>query len=201
MERLHADHDLQRGSRTRFRVVTLVGALWVVIPFVMNSLILAGKIELANDWRSLLVPVVLLSVVVALAIWARDSMTRTHINRMIGAAVLSAMTLNVVGAAVTLARGQPPWEHIHNQTLMFSAIATMVAVSVERWFWIVAVSYLLAFITIPIVGDRYTLYVLGAANSSFLFTAFVLWRAFARGATAERAKEASREERVRKARR
>jgi serine/threonine-protein kinase len=173
---LARDHDPARGKRTRFMLAVVVGCVWVVTPMVINSLILAGAMELEPGWEGLGIPLALLAIVIGFGYWARESMTATKMNRLISTTALVAMVSNVIGSAVGIALDRPPEEHIHTQLLMFGGIAAVGAVGAEPWIWVVSASYLAGYVVVPFIGLDYTLYVLGIANISILVVAFARWR-------------------------
>jgi tRNA A-37 threonylcarbamoyl transferase component Bud32 len=175
LKRLQDDHDWSAGRRTRFFVGTVITAVWTVVPIVVNALVDAGVLELYRDWRAILIPGALFVFVGGFAIWARESMTRTKINRGIGATALTAMAANVIGAAVSSTIGKDPWEHIHEQHLLFAAVGALAAVTIERWFALSAIGYLVGYLLIPVVGETKGLYVLGACNSTMLLVAVLRW--------------------------
>jgi hypothetical protein len=175
LKRLQSEHDWSSGRRTRFFVASVVATVWTVVPIVMNALVDAGVVELYRDWRGMIVPTALLLVVVAFAIWARESMTRTKLNRAIGMLALTAMAGNLVGLFGYLLLEKDPFEHIHGQHLMFGALATFATATVERWFAVVAVSYVAGYLLIPFIGLHHGLYVLGVCNFTILLVAVFRW--------------------------
>lgn len=100
MARLRDDVSENVGQRTRSMVLALVCGLWVFGP------VLREYFHSDNPW-SAVVPSLLSAIFVGgVLLWARESMTKTRINRslagLLGAVVLATLSANIIGVAAGL---------------------------------------------------------------------------------------------------
>ena len=121
-----------------------------------------------------------------LGLWARESMSRTAINRRIGAGALLAIAVQVVTGLTGHWLGRDPWQVVHEQFVAFTVICVMLALSVDRWLWACAASYAVGYAVIPLVGMHDLFLVMGACNVVTLAVALWIWWRPARSSEADR---------------
>ena len=102
--RLRDDVSQDVGQRTRSFVLAVICGLWVLGPIIREHL--RGSFNSDNPWMAI-VPAILSAVFVGgVLLWARDSMSKTRINRilagLLGAMVLGTLFANVIGVAAGL---------------------------------------------------------------------------------------------------
>ncbi len=107
LRRLDRDGDATVGSRTRAVFGAVFGAIWVAFPIAGWLAVLAGRARARtpSTW-----PPRRASSLLALAFfyWARDSLTKTRLNRRISVSFLLSVAAQVVIAAGTWAAGLSP---------------------------------------------------------------------------------------------
>jgi serine/threonine-protein kinase len=79
LARLAAQHDTTIGWRTRNFLIAIVGLLWVILP--LTEGLLKTTSALINYQRLTLTIAVLGVTVIGLAIWARESLMKSVLNR------------------------------------------------------------------------------------------------------------------------
>jgi serine/threonine-protein kinase len=94
MRELEAQHDEVAGRRTRWFVGWLLGSIWTVATFAVGRLvekptIMSAIIGVACFW----------GVSIALFIWARDSLTKTVMNRTLTGGTFVAFAANMLTLA------------------------------------------------------------------------------------------------------
>ena len=143
VEELERQLDPRVGQRTRWFLALVLGVLWTATPAVLSRALPAAHDD--SSLSILLGGVVFLAIIGALGIWARDSMTKTTINRQLGAgAVVACLAYIAIGLGGVVA----PWPQAISVTVVlvvWSAICAMLSHGVERRLAPSAVGYLAAF--------------------------------------------------------
>jgi hypothetical protein len=174
LEQLRRDQDLRIGQRTRVFVVMLLGVLWTVLP-PLDKLLFTGRTADQTFGVYMAVPLVSLLVLGGLRIWARDSLTRTRVNRI----VVATIAITLVGQAALMIAGRVmglgQFESMVPGLLLIAAVVAVAALVVDlRALW-VALGYALAFgVTVP-YPEHYTLAMSGA-NLVFVVVLGFSWR-------------------------
>jgi len=141
LERLGADHDRSAGARTRVFFASVMGVLWVTGP------VLREVFGLPSDYtHSLQARGLFLLVAAALTIWARDSMTRTAINRRLLATLFLALLGMVLIDTVNLVAGVSARFSQVQHLAFISGVLSMVSVAIDRRMWPAAMLYAVAFV-------------------------------------------------------
>jgi serine/threonine-protein kinase len=137
LRKLGEDHDPAVSGRTRMFIGVLFGSVWTAAPFVLWAREARGQplrhVELIGA------SVVFLGMGAGLLSWARDSLTRTLLNRRITAMVtlhFLAQTMILTGAWLA---GFTPVQSMTLQIFSWTFTEALLAVWVERWFGAVAV--------------------------------------------------------------
>lgn len=174
LEQLRRDQDLRIGQRTRVFVVTLLGVLWTVLP-PLDRLLFTGRTEDQAFAVYLAVPLVSLALLGGLRVWARDSLTRTRINRI----VISTIAIALVGQAALMIAGRVMGlgaiEAMVPGLLLIACIVAVAALVVDlRALW-VALGYLAAYVVAVPWPEHYT-FALAGANFVFVVVFGLSWR-------------------------
>jgi serine/threonine protein kinase len=174
LEQLRRDQDLRIGQRTRVFVVMLLGALWTVLP-PLDRLLFTGRTPDQAFAVYLAVPLASLALLGGLRIWARDSLTRTRINRL----VVSAIAIALVGQAALLIAGRVmglgAFESMVPGLLLIACIIAVTALVVDvRALW-VALGYAMAFAVSVPSPEHYT-FALAGANLVCVVVLGIIWR-------------------------
>lgn len=168
LDALRADADPRIGRRTRLFVMGLIAIFWVVMP-----LTYAWFQPVFSWWQLLWSSVVLLASAAALAIWARDSLSRTQLNRVSMGAVLFMPLCHVALDLTCMALGVPTSVSVSLHPVLWFVLTGMVAITVIPPLWMASVGYAVA----AVVGALWpwTLpWAVSVANVLLLVTA-VLW--------------------------
>jgi serine/threonine protein kinase len=174
LRKLHDEHDPSLGRRTRSFIALIVGVLWTVSPIVAQIVLEVHERDIGR-WENEIVGAVYLVLLLALGYWARDSMMRTAINRQIGfAGVLAALIQLLSGIGTTLAGGTP-WEAIHHRFLVWTAMAAVLAMAIDKRLFISAAGYLASYFLLPVIGLEHGFYVMAASNFVLLLNLVFLW--------------------------
>jgi hypothetical protein len=174
LEQLRRDQDLRIGQRTRVFVVMLLGVLWTVLP-PLDKILFTGRTADQAFAVYLAVPLVSLLVLGGLRIWARDSLTRTRINRI----VVSTIAIALVGQAALMIAGRVMglgvFEAMVPGLLLIASVVAVAALLVDlRALW-VALGYALAFVVTVPWPQHYT-FALAGANFVFVVVLGFSWR-------------------------
>jgi serine/threonine-protein kinase len=172
--RLRADLDPMAGRRTRVFLGLIFGALWTVSPLVSHYMVQAQGWT-PDPWYGVGVSTVFLALAAALGLWARESMTRTRINRQLGvAAILGILTPLCTNLHAGLA-GAAPWAGVEHALLVWAAIAASTAAAVDWRLLVAAATYALTFVALGVAGPRYGFFGMAISNFVLLVNVLVLW--------------------------
>jgi serine/threonine-protein kinase len=138
LERLGAQLDPKTGQRTRWFVLSLMGIFWTTFTPLAAWLL----DEFPGPWYRLwTLPVLSLLLIGGLAVWARESLSKTKINRStvktIVVALVSGMALNVTGQLAGVATDR----YVPMLMTLFASVSWMYVVTVERRTWPLALAY------------------------------------------------------------
>jgi hypothetical protein len=174
LEQLRRDQDPRIGQRTRAFVVVVLGVCWTVLPLV-DRWLFTDRTEDESFAVFLSVPLVSLVLLGGLRIWARDSLTRTRINRI----VVATLAIVLVGQAALMVGGRlmglSAFESLVPGFLMIACVVALSALAVDRRALLVALGYFLAYGMCVRHPEHYT-YALAAANFVFVVVLGLSWR-------------------------
>jgi serine/threonine-protein kinase len=171
LEHLRTEYDSTIGTRTRTFLMLVLGACFTGFPLAAG---LSG-ISLRTHQQQILWSVGFLVVVLGLGYWARDSLSKTVINRRISA---TAGFLFVAQIVLQLGMAIMDLPIDLSQVMMlflWLVIAVMMAIGVDRRLAPSAVGFLAAFL----FAARYPehrFFAMSACNFVFTVNAVVLWR-------------------------
>jgi len=100
LERIRSDEDETIGRRTRTFVTTVLGTTWVLAPAGMAAFDIVPSFSLLF-WSA----AVMGALVAGIAYWARDSLSRTRLNRAIASAIMVAVLGQFLVGGVAMGLG------------------------------------------------------------------------------------------------
>ena len=172
LEQLDRLHDQKIGTRTRFFISTVLGALFTLAPLL---LVLFPALRPSSHRDLLGWALGLLVLLCALGVWARESMRKTIINRRVFA---TGVWLFATQAGLMLAAPRMGLTPLQAETLMtfvWMLIAGMTAIGVDRRMIPSAIGYAVGFgLGVVFPDARY--YFMVASNFVFLVTAAWNWK-------------------------
>ncbi len=171
LERLDADLDLRTGTRTRSFTTAILGLCFTGFP-------LLGLLY-PTRWQSYPNMVryggVLLLLLFGIGVWARDSLSKTMVNRRVYATIVLAVLVHVLhNIGAHMLGADPVTSHVMS-ILFWFCFAAMASVTIDRRLVPCAAGYLLAFL-IAARWPELRLWAMSAANLGFTVNAVVIWR-------------------------
>lgn len=171
LKKLSRDHDVKAGQRTRTFFMAILGSLWTIAPITAARL----DVGLWGHTESIVLPFVLMAIVLAFGWWARDTMTKTLLNRRFFGTILvtlGAQSLLTMGAAVL---GIDPAQTQVFHFLLWSTVAAMASLTLDKRLWPTSVSYLAGFFAASFYPEhRY--YLMGATNFFLMANGIIVWK-------------------------
>jgi hypothetical protein len=169
---LERDHDPSIGRRTRVFVATILGTIWTVFPWVAFTMErLDGPPPL---WGPLAGTAALLVFATGLGYWARDSLTRTAINRRL---------MRTVGTVITaqLAMFAGAWwlelDYAHARAMMillYAVTCALAASTIESGLWPSALTFFVAYL-LAILWPVLTYPLQSIANLILTINVVIVW--------------------------
>jgi serine/threonine protein kinase len=164
------DVDLRIGQRTRVFVISIMGLIWTTTPFL-------AQFVFDRDEHSpsfLVVPIASLVLLGGLRVWARDSLTRTRVNRMVVATLalsLIAQVLLMLGAPLM---GLSYFDSTALLPLVWAVLIAMAALTFEPRATPIAVTYVIGFFVAAAL-PQWRLAVIGACNAVLMIVLVIAW--------------------------
>jgi serine/threonine-protein kinase len=165
------DFDLRIGERTRVFVISILGGVWTATPFLAQFVFGPG------DERSpsyLAVPIVSLVILAGLAIWARESLTRTHVNRTVVATLAIALIAQLMLMLGGVLMGLSYYDSTALLPLVWAVLVAMGALTFEPRAAPIAVSYALGFFAAAAL-PQWRFLVIGVCNLVFVVVLLIAW--------------------------
>jgi serine/threonine-protein kinase len=188
---MRADADPTLGQRTRIFVFSLVMVIWTAIP------LLAWAFRKEVTWAGLLgAHGGMFVLVVALVVWARDSLGRTSLNRRIAQMLIVVEAALVAGDLTGPMLGLSAIQVAIFDQLVFATVAGLLAEHLTHFAVLPAFAYFGALL-VSAWRPELLLPATGACNGLVAITAFVKWAPAARGRLLRRTPE-EREEQQRR---
>jgi eukaryotic-like serine/threonine-protein kinase len=172
LERLDAEHDASIGRRTRVAVSGMLGLLWTVLPQVGH--------QIERRWPDApmegmyLWTVSLILAGGALAVWARESMWKTAVNRRVMAAGLLAFAAQLALEVGAVARGISVAVTFAMHLFLYFVVMAALAIFVDRRLWVSSIAFLASFFVVSLV-DGIHWHVMSAANFVLLLNFAFAW--------------------------
>lgn len=168
-----ADQDLRIGQRTRMFVFALLGLFWTVLPGLAHFA--RTRIDTTGHLFNVLVPLASMVLLGALAYWARESLSRTRVNRVAVMALFVGLTGQLALAVAVAVAASPPEQAIAGLLLIWAVVAAMLTLTVEQRAAPVPVLYLIGFFAASLWPEARYL-VVASCNLVFVGFVGVLWR-------------------------
>jgi serine/threonine-protein kinase len=141
-KRLEQDFDPTVGTRTRSFVTAIFGVLWIALPLASWFAVTHGAIPAHHD--TIIAGGGFLALGVGLQIWARESMTKTALNRRLAATLAVQLVMQIVIACAGWIIGISPTQSQTLLILSWALTLALLAVWAERWFAAPAVASVLS---------------------------------------------------------
>ncbi len=176
-EVLRRDVDDSIGRRTRIAVVALLGVIWSIGPWFAAALEARFAAEPPDAQHAVQIgwslAIAALSMIVAY--WARGSMLRTAFNRRILATVFVVFAAQLALQVGAHLMHLPTEASIVLYVLVWFVIAAEASVSIDRRFFLVALTYLVAFVVIS-AAPAYKWPIISLSNALLAVTLGLAWR-------------------------
>jgi len=167
------DHDLRIGQRTRVFVVLILGLFWTTTPFLAQWGHQRGNSEQASSYY-LIVPLASLVLLGGLAIWARESLTRTRVNRMVVATLALALIAHLMLVLGGTLMGLSYYDSTALLPLLWAVLVAMGALTIEPRATPIALSYAVGFFAAAALPDH-RFAVIGVCNLVFVVVLVIAW--------------------------
>ncbi len=169
LEELGQQLDPSIGKRTRSALVAIMGAWWTASPLFMHFYPVDRS---TYHWGAVAWNAITGIICMALAVWARDSLSKTLINRRLTLTVGAMLAATMLASIMALILDLSPQLTVTIYFLVWTTVAFMETVGIEPRLWPCAVIYASAlFTSLKWPDQRYLL--MAAAN--FLMTATCVW--------------------------
>ena len=131
LRRLDLDLDPTVGSRTRVFVGVVFGAVWTTIPLLEWWLTSYGFA--ATHLVTLLFSLAFLALGGAVFLWARDSLSKTLLNRRLSMTLGAHLSLQMVLAAGAWISGMSAVDSQRLHVMLWALTETLLGIWLERW--------------------------------------------------------------------
>ncbi|MEM6988985.1 MAG: serine/threonine-protein kinase [Myxococcota bacterium] len=173
------EEDLDIGKRTRVFVFAVMGVTWTAMPLIGANIDMGDP---AREYRLVtLASVVAIVLVLALGYWARDSLSRTRLNRLTMVGVAAALTGQVLLLIAARTLGLPPDKAVPLAPLTWTLGAAIPAVVVDRRIWLVVANFAVSLL-LGASYVEYRWYILSASSFVSVLLAALLWWPLGSGA-------------------
>ena len=173
LEKLRAEHDARTGTRTRTFIAMLLGTMFTVFPLI--AALRPEIVAMRTHPHLVLWSCGFLVIVLGLGYWARESMTKTVVNRRVFAA---AVFLFVCQAAMAIGTWRLGVTVMQTEVLMmylWIAISGMIAIGIDRRLAPSTLGYVAA-ASFASVYPELRFFAMSAANLVFTVNAVWYWR-------------------------
>jgi serine/threonine-protein kinase len=174
LERLGADLDPALGSRTRGFIAGVIACIWTVLPLVSQYVDL--PIARLSYRTMLLWSAGFCVILIALMVWARESMTRTAVNRRIMGSLVLVLVAQFILHGAGWHMGIEPVALLALYIFLWSSAVGFLALTVDIHLAPVALGYLAAFVLAVLRPDLILFAIAGGNLVLFLNTLAMLWR-------------------------
>ncbi len=183
LEQLEADRDLATGQRTRTFLVTALALCWAIVPLV-RTLIDPSPTTFVT---MLVLPTGYLVLMGGFAVWARDSLGKTAINRFLVASLAVALIGQIFVTLSLYVMGYGPAAVLPMSFCVWGAVAWMVVLNGERRLWPTGVAITGFGVASALTPDN-AMFFVSAASLALLANVVVVWWPWSEAA--KRAREA-----------
>lgn len=169
---LGRQNDPTIGQRTRVFVLGVMGLMWTLLPAAKYFM---GDPQTENYAPYVLPASISLVFLGGLALWARESLSQTRINRV----AVSSCALALAAHPIALLGGH--WMGLDglvvliNMNLLWSTLIGILALTFDRRLFIISAAYLATFLISAAMPEHLFL-CLTASNLVFVLVTVVIWR-------------------------
>lgn len=169
--RARLDHGI--GARTRWFVVLILGAWWTAAPAIGA---LVDPHGWPGSWRSLtVIPTISTLLTLLLAIWARETLSRTDVNRRTVGLVLFVMIAEVAMTIAASKTTMTPLEFMPINLVLWACGAAVYGLTVDARVWSVSLGYCLAAL-LALIDVSTVMWTLWLANLWLVIRVAKAWR-------------------------
>jgi hypothetical protein len=163
------DMDLNIGRRTRLFVMGLLGILWIVYP--MAVAVWGGEPELSDLFRA---PAIFLAAVVALGIFARETLSKTLVNRRLFGVLVVVFVAQIILVAINAITGVPVEAHLVRLFFLWTLVSVFATLLVEWRLWPATLAQALGLVTVRWLPGHALGAIVGA-NLVFVANILIIW--------------------------
>lgn len=175
LRKLRDEHDPQAGRRTRAFLAIILGSSWSISPLLVEGAMRLGWLTTPSHLIPICSGGFFLLVALGLGTWARESMTRTRINRIIGmSGILGMLTPIILHSTAYLSGGTEVLVTTGYGFAVWAALIGMVAVAVDWRLLVPAVGYVIGF-TVLAFWPRGVFITMSVCNEILLVTMVFAW--------------------------
>ena len=173
-ELLAKDMSVATAVRTRAFVMGIVAVLWVVAPLVINMMGWQADVPADAYVTAHGMNLMLLVLVAGLSIWARDSMSRSLMNRYLRGQLFGICFLQAAVLVVCQVEGIDVYEAVARMQLAWLAMSVC-NVALVGWSLLPMLLAFLGSFAVSTWDPSWSLLALGAANTVLLFNVVGPW--------------------------
>jgi eukaryotic-like serine/threonine-protein kinase len=175
LERVGRLFDPSSEIRARWITTALLGLLGTIIPLITSQLI---DPQSEGYGPTFVLPSCFLVAAVGAAVYKREALARSAHTRWVLATVITALASQLLVHAGCAMMHLPVVASMAMVALLWSALAALMAVIVDRRIATMACGYLAAFVAIATLAHtrRDTTYILSASHLVTTLTVFTIWR-------------------------
>lgn len=174
LQAVRDENDPSAGRRTRAFLAILLAAIWSITPIIMEVLLRRGVLETGHVY-TIGFDFLFLATLGSLGVWARESMTRTRQNRLIGTgAILAMLGQLVLHGGEHLAGGADMWVTFRHDFVVWSAIMAMMAAAVDWRLLVPAFAFAAGHVVLAFF-PRGVFIALAICDQVLLWTFVFLW--------------------------
>lgn len=172
MARIGQQLDRGLGKRTRVLVLALLGTIWIGLELWAQ---LTGNVDRYASHNTMLIGSLLSLIALgAIVLGARETLTSTVINRQLGGALFTLLATQSLVSAVAPALDMTPTQAQIVWMLIWTVVATMVTVTIERRMVPLAAMAAICFV-IASVSTPHRIYAMMVVTATMVLNALVIW--------------------------
>ncbi len=144
-EALARDYDPSAGRRTRVFISLVSGVVWTIAPWLAHALEEADVGSAHPHLGGIAFTFLLVALALCLGVWARESISRTLINRRLAATLTITLTAQIALFAGTWALGISFAQTQPLLMLLYAFSAGAASIAVDSRLWPSSLSFLVGF--------------------------------------------------------
>lgn len=173
LETLESPDSAEVGRRTRVAISMGIGAAFVGLPLIARWL--GPPFDRSNYSGVLTQTLSLIVLLLVMSYIKRDLVFATPLNRRAFGSVVAVLGMQIPLELTNAALGVSVVASDIQHMVLWSAMATMFAVTFDRRFAVLGVSYLLG-VPIAVMFPEQHMFVLGLTNAVFIVFVALVWR-------------------------